>query len=162
MNRRLLGIGLAVVAFGGGAAVFMTGATANASGTAHTLVAASVKNYSAAVESPTWTFTCDTQTGAWTFHIDNVQVMDSHAHPWIGDNGTRGPWHVGMFTNTGVIFNASATLQQNRINGLFNGQASGTSSDITSWCRSGAGLSAFAFSRRTHDEQSLLIDATLS
>jgi hypothetical protein len=156
MKTRLCAIGLAV-------AVFAGAANAGASSTAHRLVAGSVQNFSAAVEAPTWTFTCDTKTTAWSFRIDGVQVMDSRAHPWKDIvNGIRGPWHVGMFAGLDggpVPFNASATLHQNGTDGLFRGAANGTDPNIATWCQSGASLTAFAFSG---GEQPLLLDATLS
>lgn len=160
MKSRVLGIGLVIAALSGGVAVLATGVSASASGTTHRLVAGSVQNFSAAFEAATWTFTCDTTTTAWTFAIDNVQVMDSHVHPWDDAvNGTRGPWHVGMFTGGGPVFNVVATLHQNRTNGLFRAQATGHDPNITTWCQSHATLTAFAFSGH---EQPLLLDATLS
>jgi hypothetical protein len=63
-----------------------------------------------------------------------------------------------MFTG-GPIFNASATLIQNRTNGLFRAKVIGRAPNIANWCFSGAALTAFAFSGH---EQPLLLDATLS
>jgi hypothetical protein len=164
MKHRLIGLGLAIALLSGGAAmVVANGATAGASGTTHRLVQSSVQNFSAAFEAPKWTFTCDTQTTAWSFRIDDVQVMDSHVHPWRDfANGIKGPWHVGVFSTTDPdenLFSASATMQQNATNGLFVGKAHGTDPTMANWCVTGGGLTAFAFSG---NEQPLLLDGSLS
>ena len=97
----LLATGLSLAATAG-----LAGAAAGTS-TTHAVTASSKANYSSAVEAPTWSFSCDSATGAWTFVINDVQVFDA-GHTW---DGTQGPWSVGVWATVAagpVPFNGSA------------------------------------------------------
>lgn len=136
-----------------------TAGLAGAAGTSttHAVTANSKANYSSAVEAPRWSFSCDSATQKWTFVINDVQIIDS-GHTW---NGTQGPWSVGVWATTSagpVPFNGSATLHQNKTNGLFTGRASGTSTNAGKWCQTGASVTVDAWSG---NDEPLLLDGTL-
>jgi len=146
------------------AIVGMTFASGSASATSstHAILASSKTNFSAAFERPTWNLSCDTSTKAWTFSINNVQVINSHGHPWLDSaNGQRGPWHVTVFSGPpgggAVHFSPVLVLKQNSTNGLFGAKSKGRDATIADWCSKGNGASVTAFSG---SEQSLLLDGT--
>ncbi len=133
-------------------------AGAAASSTSHAVTPSSQTNYSSAVEAPSWSFSCDSATHKWNFTINDVQIIDA-GHTW---NGTEGPWSVHVWAAVGagpVPFNGSATLHQNKTNGLFTGTASGTSANAGKWCQTGASVTVDAFSG---NDEALLLDGTLS
>jgi len=136
-----------------------------ASGTTHSVTAASKSNFSSAVERPTWSFSCDSAAKTWTFAINNVQVIDSSGKPWYQNNSNTGPWRIGFWAaaKAGLIpFSREVKLSQNTTNGLFTAKASSTAANAATWCKTGAGVSVTAFSGANFDDQVLLLDGVLS
>jgi hypothetical protein len=135
---------------------------ASATGTWHSVTSASKANFSAAVESPTWSFACNPATKAWKFSINDVQVIDSSGKPWSQDGRRTGPWNITFWSAPSagpVPFSETTILAQNNTNGLFTSKATGTASNAKTWCVTGGSVTVVGFSGVT---QPLLLDGTLS
>jgi hypothetical protein len=162
MNRSKIYRPVAGALLATGLSLAATAGIAAASGTAsttHAVTQSSKANYSGAVEKPTWSFSCDSATGSYTFTINNVQIIDAAGHTW---GGTQGPWSVDVWATPSagpVPFNATAKLFQNKTNGLYLAVAKGTSKNAKVWCGTGSSVTVTAFSGQN---QPLLLDGTLS
>jgi len=143
------------------AAFALVPGSASASSTTHSVLASSDTNFSAAFERATWSLSCDTATKTWRFSINNVQVINSHGHPWVDlTNGQSGPWHVTVSAADApglVPFSEVLVLKQNTTNGLFTATGHGINSKMNQWCLTDSEASVVGFSGGA---EPLLLDGT--